>query len=96
MTEQGPVVPPPLPAEQATKQKLTPTAHILCGWPLVMIAFGGAIGGGLGGVAYALNVAIYRSRMPVVVKILLNLLVGCAAFVLWLVLAALISVLMHR
>ena len=61
-----------------------------------MIAFGGAIGGGLGGVAYALNVAIYRSRMPVVVKILLNLLVGCAAFVLWLVLAALISVLMHR
>ena len=26
--------------------------HLVCGWPLVMIAFGGAIGGGLGGLAH--------------------------------------------
>src|SRR5580765_1399614 len=34
------------------KAKLPPWAHVACGWPLVMVAFGGAIGGGLGAGAY--------------------------------------------
>jgi hypothetical protein len=37
-------------------------AHLACGWPLVMVAFGGAIGGGLGGAAYCVNLWIFKSR----------------------------------
>lgn len=38
----------------------------------------------MGAVAYAVNVAIYKSKLPIVAKILLNLLVGFAAFGMWL------------
>ncbi len=56
-----------------TKEKLPTVAHILCGWPLILIAIGGAIGGGLGGLAYGINIGIYKSKMPLIVKIALNL-----------------------
>src|SRR6266481_4821615 len=49
-------------------------AHLLCGWPLVLVAFGGAIGGGLGGAAYGVNLMIYKSHLPLAVKVALNLL----------------------
>ncbi len=64
--------------------KLPVAAHLLCGWPLLLVAIGGAIGGGLGGAAYGINVTIYKSNMPVAAKVLLNILVGCAAIGLWL------------
>ena len=73
-----------LPNEPA---KLPASAHFLCGWPLLMVAIGGAIGGGLGGVAYAINLSIYKSKMHLVAKIMLNLLVGMAAFGIWLAVA---------
>ena len=62
-------------------------AHLLCGWPLVMVAFGGAVGGGLGGGAYAVNMMIYKSRLPVGAKVVLNLLTGLSAMALWAVIA---------
>ena len=65
-------------------------AHVMCGWPLALVAVGGAIGGGLGGGAYAVNVAIYKSQLPVPAKIALNILSGLSAFVLWLVIVGLI------
>ena len=55
----------------------------MCGWPLLLVAIGGAIGGGLGGAAYGINIAIYKSKLPVSAKILLNLATGAAAIGIW-------------
>jgi hypothetical protein len=63
--------------------KLPVIAHVLCGWPLIMVAIGGAIGGALGAVAYAINLSIYKSRMPVIFKLILNLGVGFSAIAVW-------------
>ena len=70
----------------ATKRESVPVpkwAHLLCGWPLVMVCFGGAIGGGLGGAAYGVNVMIYKSHLVPAAKVVLNLLTGLAAIGLW-------------
>ncbi|WP_312842948.1 hypothetical protein [Stutzerimonas nitrititolerans] len=75
------------------EKKLTAKAHILCGWPLILVAIGGAIGGGLGAAAYALNVAIYRSSMSRKAKITQNILSGLGAFVAWLVFASVMTAL---
>jgi hypothetical protein len=75
----------------APQEKLPAGAHLLCGWPLVMVAIGGAIGGGLGGLAYGLNITLYKSRMPLWAKVLLNLAAGFSAFGLWLWIAIMIS-----
>lgn len=76
----------PVASDQSAK--LSTTAHLMCAWPLVLVVIGGAIGGGLGGVAYGVNIAIYKSRMPVAAKVLLNLIAGAAAFIIWAVIAA--------
>ena len=62
-------------------------AHVLSGWPLLLVLIGGAIGGALGAVAYSANLAIYKSNLPSVVKIILNPIIGIAAFVLWFVIS---------
>ena len=67
----------------ATSSKLPLQAHLACGWPLVLVFVGGAIGGGLGGMAYAINMAVYRSQMPLVAKVLSNLAIGFVAIALW-------------
>jgi len=72
-------------------EKLPASAHVMCGWPLLLIAVGGAIGGGLGGAAYGVNVGIYRSKLPVPVKVVLNLAVGMAAIGIWLAVAVAIQ-----
>lgn len=66
-------------------------AHILCGWPLILAFFGGAIGGGLGGLAYGINIAIYKLSIPTVLKIVLNIIVGVAAIGIWFVIASAIA-----
>ena len=58
-------------------------AHAACGWPLVMVTFGGAIGGGLGGAAYGVNLMIFKSRLHVGAKVALNVLTGLSAILLW-------------
>lgn len=78
-------------ASTPNQNKLPGSAHLLCGWPLLLVAIGGAIGGGLGGAAYGINLGIYKSKLPVFAKILLNILVGCSAIGLWLLLAIAIS-----
>lgn len=70
---------------------LSTGAHIICGWPLVLVFIGGAIGGGLGGAAYAINVQIFKSGLPLIVKMMLNLVVGCAAIGAWLAVVAAIQ-----
>ena len=63
------------------------SAHLLCGWPLVMVLFGG----GLGGAAYGVNLIIYKSRLPVVGKVILNVVTGLGAVVIWAFIAAAIQ-----
>lgn len=58
--------------------------HLLCGWPLLLVVIGGAIGGGLGGMAYAINGTVYKSDLSIPVKIILNIVIGGTAIVLWL------------
>jgi hypothetical protein len=53
-----------------------------------MVGFGGAIGGGLGGAAYGVNLWIFKSHLPLVAKVALNLFAGAAAFVLWALIAS--------
>jgi hypothetical protein len=57
----------------------------------VLVLVGGAIGGGLGGAAYGINVAIYKSNLPVALKVFFNLLMGLAAIGIWLAIAMAIS-----
>jgi hypothetical protein len=75
---------PPVPQPQG----LPVMAHALCGWPLILVVMGGMIGGALGAVAYGINVAIYKSRMPVILKIILNLVVGASAIAVWLIIVS--------
>lgn len=70
-------------------------AHVLCGWPLLLILVGGAIGGGLGGAAYAINLSIYKSKLPVVAKVFLNLFTGMAAIGIWLAVVVAIQSKLH-
>ena len=80
------------PVQETAKQKLPVAVHFMCGWPLLMILFGGAIGGGLGGLAYGVNLGIYKSSLPAFAKFFLNLLVGCVAIVIWFAIAMVIFV----
>lgn len=72
-------------------EKLSLIVHILCGWPLLLVAIGGAIGGGLGGAAYGINLAIYKSGLPVTAKIILNFLAGVSAIAIWAIIVRLIN-----
>jgi len=76
-------IPSPPPAVPKPKEKLSVKADVLCGWPLFLLGIGGAVGGGLGGAAYGINVVLYKSRLPLTMKILLNIQVGILAIVLW-------------
>ena len=67
----------------APKEKMPVIGHILCGWPLLLVAIGGAIGGGLGGAAYAINAGIYKTQLPIPAKIVLNIITGSAAIGIW-------------
>jgi hypothetical protein len=71
--------------------KLPGAAYVLCGWPLLLVAIGGAIGGGLGGAAFGVNLKIYKSNLPTAAKIVLNLLTGFAAIGIWLAAAAIVA-----
>ena len=72
-------------------QQLTPLEHMLCGWPLILVFIGGAIGGALGGVAYAANVAIYKANIPGPIKFVLNPVIGFSAIGLWFLIALAIT-----
>lgn len=72
-------------------KEMSVMAHVLCGWPLILVLIGGLIGGALGAAAYAINTAIYKSKMPAVFKLVLNLGVGFSAIAVWLLFAYLIS-----
>jgi len=80
----------------AQSKVVPPWVHFLCGWPLILVFIGGAIGGALGGVAYAANLTIYKSNLPTVVKFILNPIIGIAAFVLWFFISLMVAQAMGR
>jgi hypothetical protein len=65
-------------------------AYIICGWPLILVVIGGAIGGGLGACAYGINMKLYKSSLSVTVKIALNIFTGVAAFGFWIIITRII------
>ena len=73
------------------KGKLPLIAYVVCAWPLVLVGIGGAIGGGLGGAAVAVNLTVYKSRLPVLAKVLLNIGAGFTAIAIWYAIARVIQ-----
>jgi hypothetical protein len=63
--------------------------------PLALIAFGGAVGGGCGGAAAAINAGIFRSEQPTALKIVFSLLAAMGAVMLWLVIGVIITLAVH-
>ena len=69
------------------KPKLGAGAQLMCAWPILLVAIGGAVGGLLGSAAYGLNLWIYRSNLPLPAKIALNITSGLSAAGVWLAVA---------
>jgi len=88
--------PSPVPPPPSAPDKVSPLVYLACGWPLLLVLVGGLIGGALGGAAFGINMAIYKSQLPLAVKIILNPIVGVAAIVLWLVIAVAIGTLIRQ
>lgn len=73
----------PQDTKAAPRRKLTVVEQAFCGWPLVLIFIGGAIGGLCGGAAWALNTRIMSGPQSAAVRYLLVVLTGFGAFALW-------------
>lgn len=69
--------------KKITNTKLSTSAYLMIGWPLCLLLIGGAIGGGLGGIAYMMNLKIYKSNLSNLRKISLNIICGISAFAIW-------------
>lgn len=68
--------------------------HLAAGWPLVLgILFGGAVGGGCGGLAYGVSIQVFNSELPTTTKHLLCLSIGIGAAVGYFVLVYLLTLL---
>jgi hypothetical protein len=74
-------------AAEPNAPEIPKSAHLMCAWPLLLVAVGGLVGGALGGLAYGINIAIYKSTLPAAVKVILNPIVGVAAIGGWLAIA---------
>lgn len=53
-------------------------AQVIAGWPLIMIAIGGALGGLCGGGAYGLSMALFKKRGVTPLNCFLSILIGIA------------------
>ena len=73
-------------------QGLSTSAYLMCGWPFILVFVGGAIGGGLGALAYFINLKIYKSNLSNTYKVVLNILTGIGAMIVWFLIAVSIRV----
>jgi len=62
-------------------------AHVIAGWPLLLIFIGGVIGGLCGGGAYGASVALLKKKGVTAVTCLLSFLIGIAGVALYFVVA---------
>ena len=65
--------------------------HVVCGWPLVLVLFGGGMGGGLSGAAYATSLVLYRKGAPVWMVIVSSVLLGTVAIGTWAAMAQMVG-----
>lgn len=85
---------PPSPNEPPPGKKgnlfegLQPWEIAVCGLPLILILLGGCIGGAFGGAAFAANLAVWRTRLPMPAKLAVVAGSTLAAFAVYLVVAA--------
>jgi hypothetical protein len=71
---------PTEPTPPATRRRKLKTPElIVAGLPLVLFELGGAIGGGIGGAAAVINVAIFRKDLSPAKRYLYSVLVSLAA-----------------
>ena len=73
--------------------KLTFVEQIVCGWPLLLLFVGGAIGGLCGGAAYGFNTQVFKSNRSDTAKYFKSFLIGigaCVAYVIIILLLALL------
>ena len=85
---QSPKQPAEKPTEKPPEEKLPSIAYVLTCWPILLVLVGGAIGGGLGGLACGVNLHVYKSSLPVAAKVAIIPLTGVAAVGLWLAIVA--------
>jgi hypothetical protein len=62
--------------------------HVWVALPFAMVAFGGLIGGGCGGAAWAINKSVFQKTQNPVLRYVFTGIISVGAFVLWLVFAA--------
>jgi hypothetical protein len=55
-----------------------------------MVVSGGAVGGALGGLAYGINIMIYKKGAPLWAVVFSSMVLGAAVVILWSVIAELI------
>ena len=76
---------PPKPKPNEMFKDLKWHEIIVACWPLVLIAVGGAIGGGFGGLACALNFKIFNAKLSKPLKYIYSILIGIGGILLYLV-----------
>ena len=91
-----PEAPPPFPVIEQPKPKFTWYQYVWIGWPLILIILGGAIGGGLGGAAAAINYKIFQKIQHPVLRYVWTGLISVAAVMAWLVIATTIYMAIHK
>jgi len=77
--------PPSLP--DTAKPKLTWYQHVWLGWPIALVAVGGAIGGACGGAAWALNQKVFHSTRHPLMRYVWTGLISLAAIAVYLIAA---------
>ena len=89
--------PPPFPViEQPKPPKLAWYEYIWIGWPLILVAVGGAIGGGCGGAAAAINFKVFQKTQNPVLRYVWTGLISLTAVGIYVVCATMIYALFHR
>jgi hypothetical protein len=84
------------PKTPPTKRRLEWYEHIWCALPLGLVAIGGAIGGGCGGAAWAVNRQIFGKMANPILAYVVTGFISAAAFGAYLVLAVVFVTLLHK
>jgi H+/Cl- antiporter ClcA len=90
--------PPPFPTGpiQPEKPKLTWYQYVWIGWPLVLVAVGGAIGGGCGGAAMAINYKVFQKTSHPVLRYVWTGLISLAAVLAYVIVVVILFAVIHR
>lgn len=77
--------------KEPSNEKLKWHEHLACGWPLSLIGIGGALGGLLGGGAYAINVQVFRKSISKTKKYIYSFLIVFSAFAVYFLIIVLLA-----